>query len=80
MLKALLISTLIAGSNVNGDSSVDTEQMHIWFQGSSAHVDCDRTKAALVLKGAMVTNDTTTSSIKVNYGTVERTVVCIKFQ
>lgn len=51
MLKALLISTLIAGSNVNGDSSVDTEQMHIWFQGSSAHVDCDRTKQLWSLKG-----------------------------
>lgn len=84
MLKALLISTLIGGAPVNGGSTVDTDQMYIWFEGSSSHVDCDRTKAALTLKGdggATEAGSTATSSNKVSRsGVVERTVVCIKFQ
>jgi hypothetical protein len=82
-MKALLISTLIAGAPVNGGSTVDTDQMHIWFEGPAAHVECDRTKAALTLKGdggGTDYGDLTASSVKVDRnGSVERRVICIKF-
>ena len=81
-MKALLLSTLIAGSPVNGGSNINPDQMHIWFEGPASHVECDRTKAALTLRGSNGGTDyvdLTTSSTKVNSGTVERTVICIKF-
>lgn len=83
-MKALLISTLIAGAPVNGGSTVDTDQMHIWFNGPAAHVECDRTKAAMTLKGdgggGTEYGDMIASTVKVDRnGNVERKVICIKF-
>lgn len=83
-MKALLISTLIAGAPVDGGSVVDTDQMHIWFEGPAAYVECDRTKATLTLKsdsgGGIEYGDMIASTAKVDRnGNVERKVICIKF-
>ena len=77
-MKALLISTLLAGSPVNGGSMVETDQMHIWFEGPASHVECDRTKRVLTLKGGGTEYGELLASTTES-GKVERTVICIKF-
>lgn len=79
-MKALLISTLLAGAPVNGGSVVNVDQMHIWFEGPQSHIECDRAKTVMSLSNPVVAGGATVSSKKVNTANVERTVECIKFQ
>lgn len=81
MVKALLISTLIGWLPPStGGTSINSDQMYIWFEGPSAHADCDRTKTALAIGSVTAKDGQSVSSKAVTGATVERTVECIKFQ
>lgn len=76
-MKALLIATLIS---VNGGAEpVDIDQMHIWFEGPSAHVDCVRTEQELALGKVTVTGGEKVSSQAAGSGWVTRKTQCVKF-
>lgn len=82
-MKALLIATLISSTQTSGVAPAIGDQMHIWFEGTASHVECDRTKAALTSSGGDATTEQgsmTTSVKKIGpNGTVERSVICVKF-
>jgi predicted amidohydrolase len=77
-MKALLISTLVGFISGN-ERPPNVDQMHIWFEGPAAHVECDRTERDMAVGVITVVDGDKVSSQEAGTGKVTRRTRCVKF-